>query len=199
MIKTYRTLPCELCSTAIWLPEREKSRFIQISIHSTSVKNVVKNELLKECPVNKRQLEFPYIFCGYLSGRTKSKCRRKKWPVGQTYGAKFENCSINFQIVNCPVIKIASRTETSHKHLIFLKEAISFLLYGLPNEMLWILSHLLDSSWNWLKMVIIVSLSIWPHYYNQDMSINKKLSPFHGRGHFGLLTTHRCAWFISYC
>ena len=29
-----------LCSSAKWLPEREKSRFVQISIDSTSAKNV---------------------------------------------------------------------------------------------------------------------------------------------------------------
>ena len=43
-----------------WLPEHKMSRFIQINIHLTSAKNVVNNELLRKCPINKRQLEFAY-------------------------------------------------------------------------------------------------------------------------------------------
>ena len=42
------------------LREHEKSRFIQVSIHSTSAKNVVNNELLSKCSANKCQVEFPY-------------------------------------------------------------------------------------------------------------------------------------------
>ena len=42
-----------------WLPEHEKSRFMLISIHSTSAENVINNELLCKCLVSERQLEFP--------------------------------------------------------------------------------------------------------------------------------------------
>ena len=65
---------------SVWLPEHEKSRFMVISLHSTSAKNVVKNEWLSKCPVNKCQLEFPYAysFCRNSSGRTNSKPGHKK-------------------------------------------------------------------------------------------------------------------------
>ena len=43
-----------------WLPEHDKSQFIPISIHSTSAKYVVNNDLLSKCPANKCKLEFPY-------------------------------------------------------------------------------------------------------------------------------------------
>ena len=48
-----------IAQLSAWLPEHEKTRFIEISIHSTSAKNVVNNELLRKCPDNKRLLEFP--------------------------------------------------------------------------------------------------------------------------------------------
>ena len=41
------------CSSAKWLPERENSWFIQISIDSTSAKNVVYTQSLSKCPGNK--------------------------------------------------------------------------------------------------------------------------------------------------
>ena len=43
-----------LCSSAKWLPKRDKSRFIQISIDSTSAKNVVYTQSFSKCPGNKR-------------------------------------------------------------------------------------------------------------------------------------------------
>ena len=46
--------------------------------------------------------------------------------LGIFHGAKFENCFFEIQIMNDSLTKMVSKTETSRKRRLILKEAISF-------------------------------------------------------------------------
>ena len=71
-----------------WLPKHEKSRFMLVCIHSTSVKNFVNNKLLCKCSVNQRQLGFPWAcsFCRNSLRKTNSKPSRKSGKSGKFSG-----------------------------------------------------------------------------------------------------------------
>ena len=80
-----------LCSSAKWLPERETSRDLYKSI-SIQLQRRMSFTLSRLANVFWAS-ESLYVFCSYLSGRTKTKRCCKKWTVGQCIfqGANFEN------------------------------------------------------------------------------------------------------------
>ena len=106
-----------LCSSAKWLPEREKSRFIQMSIDSISAKNIFYIQSLSKCPGNKR-VPLTSLFIFMRENQVKALLQNvNSWPMHIPKGWVFE---LLIQIVNCPLAKMLCKSQTRRK------KAISF-------------------------------------------------------------------------
>ena len=102
-----------LSRSAKWLPEREKSRFKQVSIDSTSAKNVVYTQSLSKCPGNKR---VPLTFFVHIHEK---KPRLRVAPeCEQLANAYTKELSFRtvLQVINCPPTKMSCKGETCGKH-----------------------------------------------------------------------------------
>ena len=89
-----------LCSSAKWLPEREKSWFIQINIDSTTAKNIVYIQSLSKCPGNER-VPVTSLFIFMRKNQVKALLQNvNSWPM---HIPKSWVLELFFQVINCPV------------------------------------------------------------------------------------------------
>ena len=99
--KTFRK---GLCSSAKWLPEREKSWFMQIDIDSITAKNIVYTPSLSKCPVNER-VPVTSLFIFMRKNQVKALLQNvNSWPM---HIPKSWVLELFFQVINCPVIKMS--------------------------------------------------------------------------------------------